>query len=111
MEMTEPRRSDRKRTATDFLGATETVARDAGRTRAVQAVAREAREAAVASAYQPLGGLVQLGAVGGGEGRVWVGAPSSPALSGVAPSIAERQQFLDLVQQYQEMYMYSRTKK
>ncbi len=65
-----PRRSDRKRTQTQFQGATETVARDAGRTRAVQGKARKAREAAVASAYEPLVGLKQLGEVGGGEGSV-----------------------------------------
>jgi hypothetical protein len=48
---------------------------------------------------------VQLGAVGG-EGRVWVGEPGedgaedSPALGGFAPTPADRQRFLQLVQQY-----------
>ncbi len=38
-----------------------------------------AREAAVGSAYDRLGGLKQLGEAGGGEGRVWVGADSLPS--------------------------------
>ncbi len=84
MEMTKPRRSDRKRNQTDFLGATETVAQDAGRTQAVRGIARRARAAAIAAAYEPLGGLVQLGEVEGGEGSVWVGAEDSPALGGFA---------------------------
>jgi hypothetical protein len=46
--------------------------------------ARRAREAAVGSAYEPLGGLKQLGEAGGGEGRVWVGADGSPGLGGLA---------------------------
>jgi hypothetical protein len=88
--MAELRRSERKRTQTQFEAATETVARDAGKTRAVQGRARRAREAAVASAYEPLVGLKQLGAAGGGEGRVWVGADGSPALGGFAPTPADR---------------------
>ncbi len=58
-----PRRSDRKRTQTEFLGATE-----AGRDRDKESVlaARRAHDAAVASAYEPMGGLKQLGEVGGG---------------------------------------------
>jgi hypothetical protein len=83
------RRSERKRTQTDFLGATETLrdARRSGRRDEAQAKASRAHEAAVGNAYEPLGGLVQLGAVGG-EGRVWVGEPGedgaedSPALGG-----------------------------
>jgi hypothetical protein len=101
--MSEPRRSERKRTQTDFLGATESVAKAAGRTQAVQGIASRAREAAIASAYEPLGGLVQLGAAGGGEGSVWVGAEDSPALGGFAPTPADRQRFLDLVQQYRAL--------
>jgi hypothetical protein len=58
-----PRRSGRKRTQTQFEAATETVARDAGKTQAVQGRARRARAAAIAAAYEPLVGLVQLGAV------------------------------------------------
>jgi hypothetical protein len=88
--MSEPRRSDRKRSQTQFQGATEAVARDAGRTTAVQGGARRAREAAVASAYEPLVELKQLGAAGGGEGRVWVGADGSPALGGFAPTPTDR---------------------
>jgi hypothetical protein len=65
--MSELRRSDRKRTQT-------------GSTRAVQGRARLAREAAIDSAYEPLGGLKQLGAAGGGEGSVWVGAQAAPHL-------------------------------
>jgi hypothetical protein len=57
----------------------------------VKGKARKAREAAVASAYEPLVGLKQLGTVGGGEGSVWVGAQDSPALGGFAPSPADRQ--------------------
>jgi hypothetical protein len=68
MEMTEQRRSDRKRNQTDFLGATEAVAKDAGKTKESQLSACRAREAAIASAYEPLVGLVQLGEAGGGEG-------------------------------------------
>jgi hypothetical protein len=91
-----PRRSDRKRTQTQFLWATETLG-GAGRDHAAE---RRAREAAVASAYEPLVGLKQLGAAGGGKGRVWVGADGSSALPGFAPTPAQRQRFLDLVQQY-----------
>jgi hypothetical protein len=64
--------------------------------------------AAIDSAYEPLGGLVELGAVGGGEGRVWVGEPGedgaedSPALGGFAPTPADRQRFLDRVQQFRD---------
>ena len=94
------RRSERKRTQTQFQAATEPVARDAGRTQAVQGRAGRARAAAIASAYEPLVGLKQLGAVGGGEGSIWVGAEDSPALGGFAPTPADRQRFLDLVQQY-----------
>jgi hypothetical protein len=72
------RRSERKRTQTQFQGATETVANNAGRTRAVQEIASRARAAAIAAAYEPLVGLVQLGEAGGGEGSVWVGAEDSP---------------------------------
>jgi hypothetical protein len=68
-------RSERKRTQTQFLGGTEVSGR-AGRD---QPAERRARAAAIASAYEPLGGLVQLGAVGGGEGRVWVGADAVDA--------------------------------
>jgi hypothetical protein len=77
-----PRRSGRKRTQTQFQAATETVARDAGKTQAGQGRARRARAAAIAASYEPLGGLVQLGEAGGGEGCVWVGADGSPALCG-----------------------------
>jgi hypothetical protein len=91
-----PRRSERKRNQTDFLEATETRrdARRSGRGDEAQAKASRAHEAAVGNAYEPLGGLVQLGAVGG-EGRVWVGEPGeggaedSPALDGFAPSPAD----------------------
>jgi hypothetical protein len=86
-------RSDRKRNQTDFLGATETVAKDTGKTRAGQGRARRARATAIAAAYEPLGGLVQLGEAGGGEGSVWVGAEDSPALGGFAPTPADRQRF------------------
>jgi hypothetical protein len=82
-----PRRSDRKRTQTQFLGATEA---PRSQTKESQLSACRAREAAVASAYEPLGGLVQLGEVGGGEGRVWVGADGSPALGGFAPTPTDR---------------------
>ncbi len=102
MQMTEPLRSDRKRNQTDFLGATEAVAKDAGKTKESQLSACRAREAAIASAYEPLVGLVQLGEAGGGEGSVWVGAEDSPALGGLAPSPADRQRFLDLVQQFRD---------
>jgi hypothetical protein len=70
IEMIELRRSDRKRNQTDFLGATETL-RDGRRGTAGTS---RARAAAIAAAYEPLAGLVQLGAVGA-EGRVWVGEP------------------------------------
>jgi hypothetical protein len=70
LNMSEPRGSDRKRTQTQFFAATETRG-DANRD---QPAERRARAAAIAKAYEPLGGLKQLGAVGGGEGRVWVGA-------------------------------------
>jgi hypothetical protein len=83
-----PRRSDRKRTQPQFTGATETL----GRQVRDQPAERRAREAAIASAYEPLVGLVQLGEVGG-EGRVWVGAEDSPALGGFAPTPADRQRF------------------
>jgi hypothetical protein len=82
-----PRRSQRKRTQTDFVGATEVE-----RTGRDQLSERRAREAAVASAYEPLVGLKRLGG-GGGEGRVWVG---EPALGGFAPLADDRQRFLDL---------------
>jgi hypothetical protein len=98
--MSEVRRSERKRTQTQFQGATADVARSAGRTQAEQGIVRAARGAAVASAYDRLVGPVQLSAAGGGEGRVWVGADGSPALDGFAPSPADRQRFLQLVQQY-----------
>ncbi len=68
MEMSDLRRSGRKRTQTQFEAATETVARNAGRTQAVQGRASRARAAAVANAYVPLGGLVQLGEVGADNG-------------------------------------------
>jgi hypothetical protein len=68
-KMDEPRRSDRKRSQTQFQGAKET--HKAHKSAGAQAKASRAREAAVGSAHEPLGGLVQLGAVGGGEGRVW----------------------------------------
>jgi hypothetical protein len=45
---------------------------------------------------------VQLGEAGGGEGSVWVGAEDSPALGGFAPIPADRQRFLQLVQQYRD---------
>ncbi len=99
VEMSDLRRSERKRTQTQFEAATETVANSSGRTKAVQGIASRARAAAVASAYEPLGGLVQLG---GGEGRIWVGAEDSPALGGFAPPPADRQRFLELVQQYRD---------
>ncbi len=41
----------------------------------MRGIARRARAAAVASAYEPLGGLVKLFEAGGGEGSVWVGEP------------------------------------
>ncbi len=100
--MSELRRSDRKRRQTDFLEGTETGRRQ---TKESALSARRARAAAIAAAYEPLVGLVQLGEVEGGEGSVWVGEPGedgavdSPAPDGFAPSPAERQQFLDLVQQ------------
>jgi hypothetical protein len=82
-----PRRSGRKRTQTQFEAATETVAKDAGRTRAVQGIARRARAAAIAAAYEPLGGLVQLGEAGGGErlgGRVALAQWPGPLGCGLA---------------------------
>jgi hypothetical protein len=39
---------------------------------------------------------------GGGEGSVWVGAEDSPALGGFAPTPADRQRFLDLLQQFRD---------
>jgi hypothetical protein len=89
----EQRRSERKRTQTEFFAATETL----GGTDRDPRSERRAREAAVASAYEPLRGLKQLR---GGGGRVWVGTNDSPALDGFAPSRASRQQFLDIVQQF-----------
>jgi hypothetical protein len=65
MEMTEQRRSERKRNQTDFLGATET----RGGTDRDRRSERRAHEAAVAAAYEPLVGLKQLGEVEGGEGN------------------------------------------
>jgi hypothetical protein len=75
--MSDLRRSERKRTQTQFEAATETVANSSGRTKAVQGRARRARAAAIAAAYEPLVGLVQLGEAGGGEGSVWVAARES----------------------------------
>jgi hypothetical protein len=69
-DMSELRRSDRKRTATDFLGLAQ--APPKSQAAEVSQPARRAREAALASAYEPLVGLVQLCEVGG-EGRVWAG--------------------------------------
>jgi hypothetical protein len=66
--MNEPRRSDRNRTQTQFLGETEALVH---RTTESSQAARVAREAAVASALDHLRGLQQLGE--GREGRVWVG--------------------------------------
>jgi hypothetical protein len=103
--MSELRRSDRKRRQTDFLEGTE-AGRDKTTERALSA--RLAHEAAVESAYEPLVGLKQLGAMGGGEGRVWVGEPGedgaedSPALGGFAPTPADRLRFLELVQRYRD---------
>ncbi len=68
----------------------------------MQGMARRARAAAIAAAYEPLAGLVQLGEAGGGEGRIWVGAEDSPALGGFAPSPADRRRFLQLVQQFRD---------
>jgi hypothetical protein len=65
LEMSDPRRSDRKRTQTQLTGATETERRPGGGTREERNQASRAREAAVASAYGPLDGVVQLGEVGG----------------------------------------------
>jgi hypothetical protein len=65
-DMSEPRSSDRKRTPTDFLGATEA---PRSQTKAEQDKARRAHEAAVANAYGPLVGLKQLGEAGGGAPR------------------------------------------
>jgi hypothetical protein len=96
--MSDLRSSDRKRNQTDFLGATET-GRDLSAQ--AQAQARRARAAAIAAASEPLGGLVQLGEAGGGEGSVWVGE-DSPALGGFAPTPADRQRFLGLVQQFRD---------
>jgi hypothetical protein len=56
--MSDLRRSGRKRTQTQFEAATETVAKEAGRTQAVQGIARRAREAAVADAFEPLSSAV-----------------------------------------------------
>ncbi len=92
----EQRRSERKRTQTDFLGATETLR--GGR----RGTAGTSRAAAIAAAYEPLAGLKQLGEVEGGEGRVWVGAEDSPALGGFAPPPADRLRFLELVQRYRD---------
>jgi hypothetical protein len=101
--MSDLRRSERKRTQTQFQAATE-VRKKGGplRTKQSQLSAWRAREAAIASAYEPLVGLKQLGAVGGGEGRIWVGAEDSPALGGFAPTPADRQRFLQLVQRYRD---------
>ncbi len=77
--MSELRRSDRKRTQTQFFEATETLGR---KTKESQLSACRAHAAAVASAYYPLGGLVQLGEVEGAEGCVWAGTEDSPALGG-----------------------------
>jgi hypothetical protein len=73
--MSELRRSDRKRTQTQFQGATEGHRRQ---TLENQLSSRRAHEAAVASAYEPLGGLVQLSAAGSGGGRVWVARKIPP---------------------------------
>ncbi len=93
IEMAEPRRSDRKRNQTDFLGAGETLGRS-GRTKESELSACRAHEAAVANAYERLAGLKQLGEAWGGEGSVWVGADDSPALGGFAPPPDDRQRFL-----------------
>jgi hypothetical protein len=88
--MSELRWSDRKRTQTQSFMATEALG---GKTKESQLSARRAREAAVASAYDGLVGLVQLR---GGGGRVWVGEPGSdggeesPAIDCFAPSRASR---------------------
>jgi hypothetical protein len=82
---------------TDFLGGTE-AGRD--KTKQSQLSARLAREAAIASAYEPLVGLKQLGEVEGGGGRVWVGADGSPALGGFAPLPDDRQRFLQLCRRW-----------
>jgi hypothetical protein len=97
MDRAKPRRTDRKRSQTDFLGATEA---PRSQTKQSQLSARRAREAAIDSAYEPICALKQLGEVEGGEGSVWVGANGSPALNGFAPTPDDRQRFLDLVQQY-----------
>jgi hypothetical protein len=89
-DMSEPRRSDRKRAATDFLGAKSSEALQSSSKEAKEA-ARLADEAAVASAYDRLVGLVQLGQAGGGGGRVWAGSDGSPALPAFAPLPNDRQ--------------------
>ena len=97
-DMSEQRRSGRKRRQrrqTEFFTPSELL-RD--HSRAARAARAEARAEAVDSAYDPLDGLVQLGEVGG-EGRVWAG---SPALPNFAPTPAERQSFLQLVQRYRD---------
>jgi hypothetical protein len=78
--MSDLRRSDRKRTQTQFTQATQALQ---VRTQESERAASRRREAAVASAYGGLVGLKQLGAAGGGEGSVWVGAYDSPALGGL----------------------------
>ncbi len=91
----EPRRSQRKRNQTDFLGGTEAPRKSVTE---AKREARRAHEAAIASAYDRLVGLVQLGEAGGAGGRVWVGTDGSAALPRFAPPSDERQQFLDPVQ-------------
>jgi hypothetical protein len=62
--MSEPRRTDRKRTQTQFTGATEVKGKGGGTKESALSACR-APEAAIASAYEPLVGLKQLGAVEG----------------------------------------------
>jgi hypothetical protein len=79
-----PRTSDRKRSQTQFQGATET--HKAHKSAEAQAKASRARAAAIAAAYETLGGLVQLGEAGGGEGSIWVGEPGEDGAEEPEPS-------------------------
>jgi hypothetical protein len=82
LDMAELRRSERKRSQTQFFEATET----RGGTDRDRLSGALAREAAVASAYEPLVGLVQLGAARGASGLARTARPLCLALRRLPPS-------------------------